>query len=78
VLWSGLLYTMLGLLNPLLASRIDWVWFMAPQVAFGLVAGFVVVRQSRVTTSENLPFALRAGVEAPGIIRPREGGEKRS
>jgi len=78
VLWSGLLYTMLGLLNPLLASRIDWVWFMASQVAFGLVAGFVVVRQSRVKTRENLPFALRAGVEASGIIRPRDAGEKRS
>ncbi len=34
VLWSGLLYTMLGLLNPLLASHIDWVWFMASQIAF--------------------------------------------
>ena len=76
VLWSGLLYTMLGLLNPLLASRIDWVWFMSSQVAFGLVAGLVVLRQSRVRTRENIPFALRAGVEAPGIIPPREGGEK--
>ncbi len=72
VLWSGLLYTMLGLLNPLLASHIDWLWFMASQVAFGLVAGLVVIRQSRVTTRENLPFAMRAGIEAPGIIPPRE------
>ena len=38
-LWSGLLYATLGLLNPLLASRIDWLWFMASQVAFGIVAG---------------------------------------
>jgi hypothetical protein len=76
VLWSGLLYTTLDLLNPLLASRIDWFWFMASQVAFGLVAGFVVIRQSRVTTRENLPFALRAGIEAPGIISPHDGGEK--
>ena len=76
-LWSGLLYTIMGLLNPLLASRIDWVWFTASQVAFGLVAGFVVIRQSRVTTRENLPFAMRAGIEAPGIIPPRESGDKR-
>jgi len=76
VLWSGLLYTILDLLNPLLASHIDWFWFMASQVAFGLVAGFVVVRQSRVTTRENLPFALRAGIEAPGIMAPRDSGEK--
>jgi hypothetical protein len=75
VLWSGLIYTMLGLLNPLLASHIDWYWFVASQVGFGLVAGLVVVRQSRMLTRENLPFTMRAGVEAPGIIRPR--GEER-
>ena len=76
-LWSGLLYLMLGLLNPLLESRIDWVWFIASQVAFGVVAGIVVVRQERISTRENLPFLIRAGVEAPGIMPPRGNGEKR-
>jgi len=74
VLWSGMLYSSLGLLNPLLESHIDWVWFIASQMAFGIVAGIVVVRQSRMPTRENLSFALRAGIEAPGIIPPR--GEK--
>src|SRR5258708_5109791 len=77
VLWSGLLHPVLGLLNPLLASRIDWFWFMASQVAFGVVAGTVVVRQELVSTRENLPFAMRAGIEAPGIIPPQKSGEKR-
>jgi hypothetical protein len=72
-LWSGMLYTILGLLNPLLASHIDWLWFIASQVAFGIVAGLVVVRQSHMLTRENLSFAMRAGVEAPGITPPREG-----
>ena len=76
-LWSGLLYTMLGLLNPMLASRIDWIWFMASQIAFGIVAGLVVIRHSRMPTRENLSFALRAGIEAPGIIPRQESGEKR-
>jgi len=71
VLWSGALYSMLGLLNPVLQSRIDWSWFIASQVAFGIVAGLVVVRQVRMPTRENISFALRAGVEAPGIIPPR-------
>src|SRR5262245_33177525 len=71
VLWSGALYSMLGLLNPVLQSRIDWRWFIASQVAFGIVAGLVVVRQVRRPTRENISFALRAGVEAPGIIPPR-------
>jgi hypothetical protein len=76
VLWSGLLYTFLGLLNPLLASHLDWPWFIASQVAFGIVAGFVVVRESPMPTRENVSFAIRAGIEAPGITPPREG-EKR-
>src|SRR5580700_10220617 len=77
VLWSGLLYSIMGILNPVLGSHIDWAWFMASQFAFGVVAGLVVVRQSRVLTHENLPFAVRAGIEAPGMMPPRENGEKR-
>ena len=75
VLWTGLLYSILGLLNPLLQAHIDWFWFIASQVAFGLVAGLVVVRQLRVTTRENLSFVLRAGIEAPGTMAPRGMGE---
>jgi len=74
-LWSGLLYTILGLLNPLLASHIDWLWFMASQVAFGIVAGLVVVRQPSFPTRENVSFAIRAGIEAPGTMPRRESGE---
>jgi hypothetical protein len=77
VLWSGLLYTMLGLLNPVLQSHIDWFWFMASQVAFGVVAGLVVVRQPRRMTRENVSFTLRAGIEAPGTIPPGDRGEER-
>ncbi len=79
VLWSGLLYSIMQLLNPLLASRIDWIWFMASQIAFGAVAGIVVVRQERISTRENLPFLVRAGIEAPGVIlphgQPKKGSE---
>jgi len=77
VLWSGLLYSILGLLNPVLESHINWFWFMASQIGFGVVAGLVVIRQARVPTRENLPFAVRAGIEAPGMMRRKESGEKR-
>ena len=76
-LWSGLLYSILGILNPMLEKHIDWWWFAASQAAFGIVAGIVVMRYSPVRTHENLPFAVRAGIEAPGIIPPRANGEKR-
>ena len=75
ILWTGLLYSLLGLINPLLNRLIDWRWFVASQFAFGVVAGLVVVRQPRVTTRENIAFAIRAGVEAPGIVSPRGGAD---
>jgi hypothetical protein len=77
VLWSGLLYSLMELLNPLLTSHINWLWFLVSQIGFGVVAGLVVVRRQRIPTNENLPFLLRAGIEAPGIM-PRENGEKQS
>jgi hypothetical protein len=77
VLWSGLLYSMMQLLNPLLARHINWYWFIASQIAFGIVAGVVVVRQHRVSTRENLPLFLRAGLEAPGTMPQRKNEGKR-
>src|SRR5215469_13309597 len=73
--WSGLLWSTLGLLNPLLQSLINWYWFIASQIGFGIVAGLVVMRHHRELTRENVPFALRAGVEAPGMMEKKSGGE---
>jgi hypothetical protein len=72
VLWSGLLRSMLDLINPLLRQRVDWYWFIASQFAFGIVAGLVVVRQQRVPVKQFIPFAVRAGIETPGTMRERE------
>jgi hypothetical protein len=71
ILWTGLLYSILGLINPLLNERIDWRWFVASQFAFGMVAGLVVVRQERVPTQQLVPFLVRAGFEAPGMMKER-------
>jgi hypothetical protein len=71
ILWTGLLRSFLGLVNPLLNQLIDWRWFVASQFAFGIVAGLVVVRQQRVHTHQFVPFVLRAGIEAPGMMEER-------
>ena len=73
LLWTGLLYRILDYVNPLLDREINWWWFAVSQVAFGVVAGLVVVRQNQVWTTENLPLAMRAGIEAPGIMHERSG-----
>jgi hypothetical protein len=78
VMWSGLLYATLGIINPLLDERIDWKWFVASQMGFGIVAGLVVVKQARVRTRQFLPFAVRAGIEAPGMMeeKDQENGQR--
>jgi hypothetical protein len=67
VLWSGLIHSMLDAIDPVLNQRIDWPWFVISQLGFGIVAGVVVSRQERVRTWQFLPFAARAGIEAPGV-----------
>jgi len=73
ILWTGLLRSFLGLINPLLNQLISWPWFIASQFAFGIVAGLVVVRQARVRTRQFAPFLARAGFEAPGMMKERSG-----
>lgn len=72
ILWSGLLYTTLNIINPVLNKRISWLWFVLSQVGFGIVAGLVVSRQQRVHTWQGAPFAVRAGIEAPGVVAERD------
>jgi len=77
VLWSGLVHSLVELIDPILNQQIDWVWFVLSQVGFGIVAGIVVSRQQRVPTRQHLPFALRAGFEVLGGIREKDGGKSR-
>ena len=71
LLWSGLLYTMLEYINPVLSQRINWSWFVASQFAFGIAAGIVVARQQKIRTLQNFPFAVLAGIEAPGAMHEK-------
>jgi hypothetical protein len=66
LLWTGILYSALGIISPILNQRIDWWWFVVSQIAFGLVAGFVVNLQVKVRTPQfqALPFSVRAGIHA--------------
>jgi hypothetical protein len=63
-LWTGLLYSVLGIVSPIMDQRIDWTWFAISQCVFGLTAGFVVNLDAKVRTPQfqALPFAVRAGL----------------
>jgi hypothetical protein len=67
VLWTGLIHSILGIVNPVLNQRIHWVWFVISQVSFGIVAGIVVSRQERIRTWQHAPLSIRSGMEASGM-----------
>jgi hypothetical protein len=77
ILWSGLIHSMLEMLDPALKQRIDWLWFVLSQIGFGIVAGIIVSRQVPVRTWQFLPLGMRAGIEAPGAIEEKNGDSSR-
>jgi hypothetical protein len=72
LLWTGLISATLRLINPALNDRIDWIWFIASQVAYGMVTGYVVAHTKTVETVQTWPLAARAGIEAPGVVHQRK------
>jgi hypothetical protein len=77
VMWTGLLHSIIGIVNPFLADRIDWWSFAASQVIFGLVAGYTVTKLGRLKRLQQVPLAVRLGVEAPGLLGEHEGDENK-
>jgi len=76
VLWTGLLHSTMGIVNPVLDEHIAWGWFLISQVAFGIVAGFVVARQERIRTAQSLPFVMRMGIETPGLTHEHKEDDR--
>ena len=68
LLWTGFLWGLLGVINPALNARVDWAWFIASQIAFGLATGFVVSRAQPVPTAQTGP---------PGAPPTRPGAPRR-
>lgn len=76
LLWTGLLHSTLGIINPAFNARIAWGWFALSQVVFGIVAGIVVAKEGRIRTHQAFPFLLRMGIEAPELIHPNDEEKK--
>lgn len=67
LLWTALIYAFLEKFNPALNYRIDWDWFIASQMAYGLTAGFVVSRSQWIKTRQSASLVDRAGIERGGL-----------
>jgi len=74
LLWTGLLHSILGFVNPEFNARIAWGWFTLSEILFGIVAGVVVTRSEKIRTHQTLPFVLRMGVEAKEFQGPKGDG----
>ena len=71
ILWTGLIASTLDVVNPALNARIDWRWFIASQLAFGVVGGYVIARSQSIETMQSWPLAARAGIEVPTDMEDR-------
>ena len=67
LIWTGLVWATLGVVDPTLQQRVSWPWFVLSQVAFGIAADVVILRVGKVRTIQSLPLAVRAEIEAPGV-----------
>jgi hypothetical protein len=64
--WSGVVATILDVVNPAMNARISWPWFVVAQLGFGLVGGYVVARSTSIRTMQSWTLAERAFLETPG------------
>jgi hypothetical protein len=70
LLWSGLCHGFMGIVNPLLKEHVNWLWFVASQVVYGLAMSLVVINSQKVpvppagsgpTPVESPPSGLEGG-----------------
>ena len=74
-LWTGLLYSTLGIINPYFNAHVNWWWFAVSQVGFGILAGVVVVKYGKVKRMRGAPLPVRLGLEMADE-RPQKGSDK--
>jgi hypothetical protein len=48
LVWTGVGYSLMGVVNPVLRDRVDWPWFIISQFVFGAVAAVVVDRSEKI------------------------------
>lgn len=67
LIWTALMWGSLSIVDPTLQIHIEWIWFIAAQVVFGLVAGWYILRTEKVKTMQNWHYLERLGIDSPGV-----------
>jgi hypothetical protein len=71
LLWTGIGYGLMGVVNPVLQQRVDWPWFVVSQFVFGVTAAVVVVRSETI----HIPPAGR-GADSAADFLTGQGGNR--
>jgi hypothetical protein len=70
LVWTGVSYGLMGVVNPVLQDRVDWAWFIVSQFVFGVTAAAVVLGQQTI----HIPPAGRGPDRAAGFVAGTGGG----
>lgn len=70
LVWTGVSYGLMGVVNPVLQERVDWAWFIVSQFVFGVVAAVVVLRSGMV----HIPPAGRGPDRVAEFVAGEGGG----
>ncbi|MBG83062.1 MAG: hypothetical protein CMJ40_00785 [Phycisphaerae bacterium] len=71
LVWSGLTWATISVINPPLQSNIDWLWFIGAQITYGIVTGWWIINTEKIGTMQNWSYLERFGIESPGV--PEQG-----
>jgi hypothetical protein len=66
LLWTGITFSLMGVVNPVLRGGVSWPWFIISQFLFGIVAAAVLVRIKQLGP---VPAGMVAGVVG-GLVMP--------
>jgi hypothetical protein len=70
LVWTGVTYGLMGVVNPVLQERVDWAWFIVSQFVFGVAAAVVVLRSELV----HIPPAGRGPDRVADFVAGGAGG----
>jgi hypothetical protein len=66
LLWTGISYGLMGVVNKVLQDRVEWAWFIASQFVFGVTAALVVLRSETIHIPPAGPGPDRVAGEGGG------------
>jgi hypothetical protein len=70
LIWTGVCYGLMGIVNPVLQERAHWPWFMVSQFVFGVTAATVVYRSETI----RVPPAGRGPDREADFVTGEEAG----